>query len=57
MDTTNPQNTHLVSSLKDKADDIDHTEVFMESIPQLVLQVYIFTQTGHLSKTATLLIL
>jgi len=46
MDTKNPLNAQLISSMKSKATEISVREAFLESLPQLILQLYIFTVTG-----------
>lgn len=51
MDTKNPSNFHLVSSLKDRAASISMKEAQLESAPQLILQLYIFLTTGNMSES------
>jgi len=49
MDTSNPLNSYLVGALKSKASEISLTEAFLESAPQMILQLYIFLRTGTMS--------
>jgi len=49
MNTSNPLNSYLVSTLKAKASEISLSEAFLESAPQMVLQLYIFLRTGTMS--------
>jgi len=49
MDTSNPLNSYLVSALKAKASEISLKEAFLESAPQMILQLYIFLRTGTMS--------
>ena len=50
MNTANPHNFPLVSQLKSSATDISAIEAFLESAPQLILQIYIILRTGEFSK-------
>jgi len=49
MDTTNTLNSYLVGALRAKASEISLTEAFLESAPQMILQLYIFLRTGTMS--------
>lgn len=50
MNTSNPHNFALASKLKSSATDISATEAFLESAPQLILQIYIILKTEEISK-------
>jgi len=50
MDTNNPLNSYLVGALKAKASEISLSEAFLESAPQMVLQLYIFLRTEIISR-------
>ncbi len=49
MDTANPLNSYLVSSLMSKASEITTFEGFLESAPQLILQLTVFLKSGNMS--------
>jgi len=49
MDTSNPLNFYLDGELKAIASEISLSEAFLESAPQMILQLYIFLRTGTMS--------
>ncbi len=51
MNTVNPHNFALVSKLVSSAEVISATEAFLESGPQLILQIYIIIVKQKISKT------